>query len=214
MKIQPIVEGYGEVSAVPELLRRLLNESQTYELKIGRPIRRKRSELVQETPLRRAVRLSLLQPECSAVLILFDGDDDCPKEVAPMIQNWAVAEAGSVPCAVVMARREYEAWFLATLESLRGKCGIRPDASSHQDPEGPRGAKEVLEGYLFPGRTYSETADQVRLTAAFDMGQAFARCRSFRKMTKAFGELVTAAGFNIRNWPPRAWSEEAINSPL
>lgn len=32
MTIQPIVEGHGEVNAVPVLLRRLVDEAQTWEI--------------------------------------------------------------------------------------------------------------------------------------------------------------------------------------
>ncbi|MCZ0937037.1 MAG: DUF4276 family protein [Caldilineaceae bacterium] len=117
MRIQPIVEGYGEVKALPILLRRLVEEAEVWLVGIGRPIRKPRNQLVRETELRKAVRLALLQPECSAVLILFDGDSDCPAELGPAVQEWAVAEAGDVPCEVVIAHREYEAWFLASIES-------------------------------------------------------------------------------------------------
>jgi len=43
MNIQPIVEGHGEVSAVPVLLRRLRDQAQAFALDINAPIRRKRS---------------------------------------------------------------------------------------------------------------------------------------------------------------------------
>ena len=78
MKIQPIVEGHGEVSALPVLLRRFRDEAEVWDVDIGRPIRRPRSRLVQEEELRQAVRLALLQPDCGAVLILFDGESDSP----------------------------------------------------------------------------------------------------------------------------------------
>ena len=58
MNIQPIVEGHGEVSAVPVLLRRFANLAQAFALDINAPIRRKRSELVQETGLRRSIQLA------------------------------------------------------------------------------------------------------------------------------------------------------------
>ena len=45
MTIQPIVEGHGEVAAVPVLLRRMLAEARTTGVDIGKPIRRRRSQL-------------------------------------------------------------------------------------------------------------------------------------------------------------------------
>jgi hypothetical protein len=85
-----------------------------------------------------------MRPECAAILIVFDSDDDCPKHLAPQVQSWAASEAAPVPCFVVMPTREYEAWFLATIESLRGVRGILPQASSAPDPEIRRGAAEEV----------------------------------------------------------------------
>ena len=205
MTIQPIVEGHGEVAAVPVLLRRLQAECQVHNIRIGKPIRQHRSQLCQEVTLRRAVRLALLQPDCSAVLVLFDSDDGCPKELGPLVQGWARDEAWDRPCAVVIAYREYEAWFLAAIESLRGKRGLLPDAAPHADPEGPRDAKGELEARLPPGRSYSETADQAALSALFDLAAAYARCRSFRRMAAAFGFLAARLGIALPEWPPLSW---------
>ena len=206
MTIQPIVEGHGEVAAVPVLLRRLCEKAGAYHVGIGRPIRRRRWELVQEEPLRRAVCLARLRRECSAVLVLFDSDDDCPKELAPALEAWTRAASGSTPSAVVMAHREYEAWFLASLESLRGCRGIAADATSLPEPESPRGAKERLERCMVAGRSYSATADQPALTARFDMRRAYARCRSFRRLVAALGSLLRATGVDVGQWPPACWA--------
>ena len=111
---------HGEVEAVPVLLRRFAAEAGVFDVRIGTPIRRRRPEMVREDPLRRAVELARRQPGCSAILVLFDGDDDCPRALAPTIERWASDAAAGVPCAVVMAHREYEAWFLAAIESLVG----------------------------------------------------------------------------------------------
>lgn len=152
------------------------DESKTSGLEFGAPIRRKRSELTQEGAVRKAVRLALLRPECRGILILFDADDDCPAEMARVVQGWAQAEAGPIPVAVVMPCREYEAWFLAAIESLRGFRGVLPKAIPHPEPESPRDAKRELEERMQSGRSYAETADQAGLTARFDMAAAYARC--------------------------------------
>jgi len=206
MKIQPIVEGHGEVGAVPELIRRLRNEAQAYNLDVNQPIRKSRTELTDETQLRRAVRLARKLEGCDAILILFDSDDDCPRGKGPEVQVWAREEARELPCVVVLANREFEAWFLAAIESLRGTRGIRADAQSHHDPESPRDAKGELERRLVKGRSYSETGDQPALAATFDFAAAHRRCRSFRRMVKAFSELVVALGETLPTpWPPADW---------
>lgn len=209
MRIQPIVEGHGEVTAVPVLLRRFRDEAGAYGFEVNPAIRRHRSDFVREESMRNAVRLALVQDECRAILILFDGDDDCPLKLAPTVEAWAQDEAGPVPCAVVIAHREYEAWFIAAIESLRGRRGVRADAESHPDPEAPRDAKGKLEDRMGLGLSYAETADQAALTALFDMSAAYARCRSFRRMVRAFGLLVTGIGIELPAWPPAGWQEGA-----
>lgn len=209
MRIQPIVEGHGEITAVPALIRRLRDETGAYGFEVNQAIRRHRSDFVREESVRIAVRLALLQDECRAILILFDGDDDCPKELGPMVEAWAQDEAGLVPCAVVIAHREYEAWFIAAIESLRGRRGILEDAVSHPSPETPRDAKGQLEDRMEGGRSYFERADQVALTELFDMASAYRSCRSFRRMARAFEVLVTGIGIELVGWPPAAWQQGA-----
>jgi hypothetical protein len=205
MNIQPIVEGDGEVTAVPVLLRRLIAYSHAYPLGVGLPIRRPRTDMVREEGVRKAVCLARSRPNCAGILIILDGDDDCPKDIGPQVQEWAQAEAAPMPCYVVIPNREYEAWFLATVESLRGTRGIRDDATSHPDPESPRGAAEELRRRMTPNRRYTKTADQPALTAVFDMAEAHRRCRSFRRMVRAFGLLAADLGIPLGQWPPAGW---------
>jgi hypothetical protein len=209
MNIQPIVEGHGEVQAVPILLRRLLAEAGVYDVDVNSPIRKPGSTFFREGDLRAAVRLALKSRYCGAILILFDGDheDDCPKTHCPEVSGWAQAEAGSLACEVVMAYREYEAWFLATIESLRGRRGIRQDAVSHPEPELPTAAKAHLEQRMESGHSYAERADQPALTQLFDLATAYRRCRSFRRLVRAFGMLTEAAGGTMpAEWPPADWT--------
>ena len=99
MKIYPIVEGHGEVEAAPVLLRRLLAEAHCSSIGIGRPIRRTQSQLRSKEGIQAGVQLALLQPECAAVVILFDGEDDCPKELAASVRVWAREAAAGAPYA-------------------------------------------------------------------------------------------------------------------
>ncbi len=73
MKIYPIVEGHGEVEAVPVLMRRLLAEARCFGIQVGRPIKRTQAQFRSRETVQSAVRLALLQPACAAVVILFDG---------------------------------------------------------------------------------------------------------------------------------------------
>ncbi len=206
MKLYPIVEGHGEVTAAPVLLRRLLwDHAQCYGVNIGSPIRRTQSQFRREADVHAAVRLALLQPECAAILLLFDGEDDCPVELAMEVRGWAQQAAGAVPCDVVIAYREYETWFLAAVESLRGQCSIGLEASAPAIPESKRNAKGALEAFMPRGSSYAETIHQEKLSAIFDMALAYQRNRSFRKLTKTIGDLLVQLGQPLPVWPPAQW---------
>lgn len=206
MKIYPVVEGHGEVTAFPVLLRRLLHQyAQCYDMQPGEPVRRKAFEFRREDTVHNAVKLALSQPDCAAVLLLFDGEDDCPAELSAQVRTWAQAAAGDTPCEVVVAYREYETWFLASVESLRGKCRIALDAIAPADPEAKRDAKGALETFMPQGVSYSPTIHQQKLSAVFDMALAHRRNRSFRKLTKAVGELLARLEQPLPAWPPAGW---------
>jgi len=206
VKIYPIVEGYGEVTALPVLLRRLLQQhAQCYGLQVAEPIRRNAFEFRREHEVGKAVRLARAQPDCVAVLLLFDGEDDCPADLGNQVRGWAQAAAGETPCEVVVAYREYETWFLAAVDSLRGYCRIAQDATAPADPEARRDAKGALEAFMPAGAAYSPTVHQQKLSAVFDMAMTHRRSRSFRKLTKAIGELISKLGHPLPVWPPAGW---------
>jgi Domain of unknown function (DUF4276) len=197
--IQPIVEGHGEVQAVPVLFRKLATLMAVAYVEIGRPIRRTRTELVAKDRLAQAIELARLQPRCSGIFILFDADDDCPKTLAPQILKWANELARGIPAAVVMANQEFEAWFLHSLASLPR---LRDSTPCSSDPERIRDAKGVLGERMRHG--YSETTDQARLTAATDWAFVHKRSRSARKLIKEVRRLLFVSGLQPSSWPKEA----------
>ena len=205
MTIQPIVEGHGEVDAVPELLRRLVAEAAHPDISILRTIRSNRGALVRQVSLERVIQVARTKNP-DAILILLDGDDDpCPGKLAQQLNTWAKASAAPMACEVVVAQREYEAWFLGAMESLRGTRGIADNAVSETAPEAPRDAKGRLRSKMLAGRFYVERSDQVVLTSVFEMRSAYHSCRSFRKMVKVFGVLALTCGLVLPAWPPAHW---------
>ena len=205
--IQPIVEGHGEVQALPVLLRRLLDEAKAWTVQIGRPLFKQRNKLVRKHSLTQIVEVARRQHACEAILIVFDGDKDCPKELGPKVQEWAKAAAPELPCEVVLPHREYEAWFLAAIESLRTHDLIKDDAAPHPDPERPYDAKGRLQQRITEGIAYSPPSHQAGLSASFSLEHAYRRSRSFRKLTTSFGSLLAAIGHDVGTWPPERWSE-------
>jgi hypothetical protein len=198
--IKSIVEGHSEVNAVPALLRRIFPAIGAWGLEVGTAIRRKRNEFNSEEQVSRAVRLASFDARCSGIIIVFDSDDACPKHFYPLIAGWARVAAGQLPCQVVMATREYEAWFLGALESLK-QMGVMDRAFCERDPESIRGAKEWLSAHMHGG--YSPTAHQVSLTSRLDLQLAYQNCRSFRRLVNACRVIAGELGYETEPFPPR-----------
>ncbi|MBI4772256.1 MAG: DUF4276 family protein [Chloroflexi bacterium] len=96
---------------------------------------------------------------------------------------------------VVVARWEYEAWFLASLETIAGKPikglpGLPETARFEGEVEAVRSPKGWIEARFPPGRKYSETRDQAPLTQLIDFGLAEERSRSFRRLKHAVNEIL------------------------
>lgn len=191
--VVPIVEGDGEVQALPVLLRRLsqwLSPDRVVDL--GRPIRVRRERFLRnDAEFRRMLLLAAAKVGGEGwVLVLLDADDDCPAELASEIAIRARTVIPHCEVSVVCANREFEAWFLASAESLSGKRGLFvADGDSPQDPDSIRGAKEWLSRRIVEGR-YRETTDQPAFAAVMDLELARGRSRSFRKMCAEWARLA------------------------
>jgi Domain of unknown function (DUF4276) len=92
---------------------------------------------------------------------------------------------------VVLAKREFEAWFLASAQSLAGNFGFLADMEAPADPEGVRGAKGWLSRHRPRGHPYKETVDQAVLTSAFDIGRARKHSPSFDKFCREIEALLS-----------------------
>jgi hypothetical protein len=202
----PIVEGDGEVAALPLLLRRLLHEVyQIYDVNIARPKNAHGSgNLTAPNQIERFVAYALLEPECDGILVLMDNDavqgliegDVLAEDCAPAFAHYLAARIQSMhptkPVAVVVARWEYEAWLLASLETVSTAIGVLEGTVYEGDVESERSAKGWIEQHLPPGRKYSETRDQARMTGYLDLESATRRSRSFKRLKHALEQLVDA----------------------
>ena len=189
--IVPIVEGQGEVEAVPELLRRILHEMNADHVTVLRPFRVKRNQVVREGKIERAVRQALRdREEAGGIMVILDSDDDCPAELGPQLLERCRNSAPSIPVVVILAHREFESWFLGAKESLRGRRGIREDATISEDPEGIRGAKKRLSGNM-EGARYLEVDDQPAFAAVMDLETTRMNCPSFAKLVRDVEHLVS-----------------------
>lgn len=189
--IVPIVEGTSEVVAVPVLMRRLKDQWGRFDLQIERPVRVMRNKVGRAGELERRVEMAMSRSNCRAVVVILDADDDCPKDFAAALLRRAKNVAGNTLVSVILAKSELESWFVGSIESLRGVCGISMQASCPADTENIRDAKSFLTNLMESGRSYSAVADQPSLIARFDCDEAFRQCRSFRKFHSDFYKIVT-----------------------
>jgi hypothetical protein len=123
------------------------------------------------------------------VLVVLDSDDDCPAQAGPNLLTRAAAVRVGLPIAVVLAKHEFESWFIAAAESIAGQLGLPADLQSPNDPESIRGAKEWLTGKMLGSRSYSPTLDQPALASRFDLGVAL-RANSFEKFHRETTRLL------------------------
>jgi hypothetical protein len=200
IQIACVVEGHGDASAVPILLRRLGQAIDPgLSIVVDRPMRVPKSKLVKSGELERAVEFSARKTSgLGAVLVVVDADDDCPATLGPELLSRARAARSDIPLSVVLAKREYEAWFLAAADSLRGKRGLPQDLAPPDDPESIRDAKGWLSRKMQRGQRYAETLDQPALTAIFDLAAA--------RMADSFAKFCRDVDRLLRELQPPAQS--------
>ena len=183
-----IVEGHGEEYAAPQLLRRLLVREGLAGT-VMRPHRIPKSRM--RTELGRATQLhSARVGPAGGILVLLDADDDEPARLTSDLTG-TVAMHARPRSRVCVAVREYEAWFLAGIESLRGHRSMRDDAAFDTDPEKPRDAKGRLAAQM--QEPYQETLHQAAFSALVDLDQVTRRSPSFRALVDAVTQLLPRA---------------------
>lgn len=193
MHIVPIVEGHGEVEAVPILIRRISRSLRKPEPEVAHPIRCPRNKISQPDELERIIQLACLKLRLpGAILILMDADTDCPARLGPKLLSEVKNIRRNLLISVVFAKHEYEAWFIAAISSLRGKRGIGKTVDSPNDPESIRGAKEFMEKQMEKDRNYSETVDQPALTDLFDLNEARQKSSSFDKFYREIERILSS----------------------
>ncbi len=189
MKVGVIVEGHGEVLAAPILLRRILQElAPTLNPSILPPHRVPRGLLVKEEGLKPAIELMARKVgDDGRILVLLDADKDFPCILGPRLLTQARTYRPDRDISVVIARCEYEAWFLASAASLRGHRKLPETLNPPPRPEDIRDAKGWLDERMADG--YSETLDQPALTSLFNLTEA-RRADSFDKLFREVGRLL------------------------
>lgn len=191
--IASVVEGEGEVRALPNLLHRIARTLGVYDLQTPKPMRVPRSRLVGVGGIELAVEQQAhrVHGHRGGVLVVLDADDDCPASLAPSLLARARQTRPDIPISVVLACREYESWFLAAAASLAGQHGFPETMTPPPDPDNsPRDAKGWLTHQRGKRHPYKETVDQLDLTRCFDLALARANSPSFDKLYRDIARLL------------------------
>jgi len=132
-------------------------------------------------------------PGVGGVLVLLDADDDCPAQFGPRLLKRARASRPDKRIAVVLANREFEAWFLAAAPSLAGQHDFAADFPMPVDPERPRDCKGLLSKARPKGKPYKPNIDQKVLASIFDIKMARENSSSFDKFYRDINWLLASA---------------------
>jgi hypothetical protein len=174
------------------LIRRIAGEIDPGAVVNVKPVMRVRASLlIKQGELERQVeRAARKLGGNGAIFILIDCEGGCPAHEGPALLERARNVRRDMPMSVVLAKKEYEAWFIAAAESLRGQRGLVDTLVGATNPEDIRGAKEWLSSHMPLNSPYAETTDQPAMTAIFDMQAAARHADSFDKCYREIVRLL------------------------
>lgn len=192
-RMQTIVEGQGDELAVPTLIHRVAREvSPEVQIVVPRPIRVARNRIIKSDELEKYITMAADYTEQSdGILVLLDANGDCPMELGPELLRKAQEIRPDRLIRVVLAKREYESWFLASADSLRGHYGIGLTCTAPPNPEEIQNAKGWISKRMSSRRPYNPTIHQQGMTRNIDLNMA-RRSRSFSKLYSDVEYLLKA----------------------
>lgn len=178
-----VVEGPGDVEAVPLLLRRYLTLKGNYGPALGKPVCcNGRNRALVENGLEGYVSAAAARPGCQGVLVVLDAESDLPCELGPSLLRRAEAVCRK-PVAVCLAERNFEDWLFASAETLELE-GLEYSA----ERSGLGRIKVAL------AEKYVKPRWQPRLTNRMDISLACSRSRSLERAIQKFDWLCNEAG--------------------
>lgn len=193
--IASVVEGHGEVPGLPKVLYRIAHQFSIWDLRVPNPFRIPRGSLIATGGIERAVDAQARRVDAAGgVLVLLDADDDCPADLGPSLLARAQSARSDKLVAVVLPKREFEAWFLAAGASIGGRCGLPEELVAPEDPEAIRDAKGWLTRRRTDGLPYKPTVDQAVLGSTFDIEQARKAAPSFDKFCREVEKMLGVSG--------------------
>jgi hypothetical protein len=206
VKIGLIVDGVGEVDALPGLFDRIATPHQLLKPVPGR-----------FQPLALPERTALLAArECRAlaangaelVVMLLDREtrNECPGSFAPRLQRLIARRLSglSLEIAVVLEDRTFENWLVADPTCFRQMPRLFPEAQRILRAV-PRGNADGIDGLAMLRRAsgsrgrYDKVQGAVAICTHLDPGRAALNSRSFRRFLRMLGDSRYAAQSRLPN---------------
>ncbi len=197
-KIVPIVEGEGEVQALPKLLFKILHDLGRFDIQVSPPKNSKGvTNILRAQGLEYFLKLAAREADCAAILVLIDSDGKCPITLAKQLCQRAIAAHINQPIMIVCAHHMYEAWLVASIDSIAGKPlgqreGLPATVRFDGDPDQLNNPKQWIDDRFTNGRGYKESLDQAEMTKLLELELAFAQSRSFQRLYHAVQEALAA----------------------
>jgi hypothetical protein len=191
MKLLPVVEGEGDMKAVPALIRNVLSFHTRFDVEILTPHRR------GEWPAVKRQFDRYFQVACvEQAPIIWVMDFDCEECISEEAETrWALDRAKSlgspVPLEICFMVKEFESLFLADEETTRRVLADIPaDVPFPSNPESVRDAKGWLSTARPKGSAYKPTIHQEKLAVQLNINSLRARSDSFARFENALLRLV------------------------
>ncbi len=171
-----VVEGQGEIPSVPLLLRKWLQSRGDFRDILGKPVPcYGRDKALMPKGIEGKVATTASRPGCQSVLVLLDGEGDPVCNLGPKLLERALS-VSRVPVEVCLAHPKYEAWLVASSETL-GLAKLAFDA--------PGDPGVAIKSALMPSK-YVKPTWQPRLTDRMDLELARSRDASLSRMLAKF----------------------------
>ncbi len=190
--IASIVEGHGEEEAFPKLLYNIILTVKPAAYPIVLPPRRVPRDSLLNVPGTLedyAVKAMADAGPTGRLLVLIDSDDDDPIELESRLSRRLPQNISGARSSVCLAVREYESWFIASLESISPLAGIDSSVQAPDGIEQIRGAKEWLSRRMPSGDAYRPTLHQAEFSSAVDVDLARCRSQSFDRLCNEVSRL-------------------------
>lgn len=186
-----IVEGDGDATAVPVLVRKILAKHQLFNVQLTTP---QISGDVHKSRKRFSDFLRYALKRQCPILWILDCDDKeigCPVAHVAHFQTMLQSTyfSGMQPIEFAFFVQEFESLFLAEMSALRLFYQLPPDLKIVSNVATRRDAKGEISKLLPKTRSYKETIDQAKITSKLDLDTCAQVSRDYRHLESALLRL-------------------------